>query len=412
VKQARFALLWLFIFSIPWENFVLLPGTGTMSRVVGAVALGIGVGVTAIYGRIRPPGVFLLVVALFVFWAGLTVYWSIDPDESLKRIKTYVQLAAMAWLIWEVADTEELQGRLLQAFVLACWGVAAATFMSYMRGTFTAENRYTAEGLNGNDVALTLVLGIPMAWYLAALSSSWLGRWLNRAYVPVALVALLLTASRGGFIAALAALALIPWTFGRLDWRSKLVLSVLVVASVWLVAMLVPPSSWERLATMQSELGSGGTMGYRKTIWNAGLSVAINHPVIGVGAGGFSLAVAPALSRPFAAHNAFLAVLVEQGVIGLALFASLFVAAILPSWRLPPLMTRFRVVLIATLIIGVMPLNWDYVKTTWFILALLASQGALAKPVRRRHAFTPALGHGPELARAVGADVVRSERPT
>jgi hypothetical protein len=75
-------------------------------------------------------------------------------------------------------------------------------------------------------------------------------------------------------------------------------------------------------------------------------------------------------------------------------------------------MTRFRVVLIATLIIGVMPLNWDYVKTTWFILALLASQGALAKPVRRRHAFTPALGHGPELARAVGADVVRSERPT
>jgi len=230
--------------------------------------------------------------------------------------------------------------------------------------------------------------------------------------VPVALVALLLTASRGGFIAALAALALIPWTFGRLDWRSKLVLSVLVVASVWLVAMLVPPSSWERLATMQSELGSGGTMGYRKTIWNAGLNVAINHPVIGVGAGGFSLAVAPALSRPFAAHNAFLAVLVEQGVIGLALFASLFVAAILPSWRLPPLMTRFRVVLIATLIIGVMPLNWDYVKTTWFILALLASQGALAKPVRRRHAFTPALGHGPELARAVGADVVHSERPT
>lgn len=152
-------------------------------------------------------------------------------------------------------------------------------------------------------------------------------------------------------------------------------------------------------------------MGYRKTIWNAGLNVALNHPVIGVGAGGFSLSVAPELSRPFAAHNAFLAVLVEQGVIGLVLFASLFAAAIIPHWRTPPLMTRFRVVLLATLVVGVMPLNWDYVKTTWFVLALLASQGALVGSVRRRP-FSPTLGRTPELARVVGAEPIRSERTT
>ena len=247
-----------------------------------------------------------------------------------------------------------------------------------------------------------------MAWYLAVGRGSWLTRWVNRAYVPVALVALLLTASRGGFVAALPALALIPWTFGRLDWRSKLVLSVLVVASIWLVAIMVPTESWERLATLQSD----GTMGYRRIIWNAGFHVALDHPVIGVGAGGFPLSVAQELAKPFPAHNAFLSVLVEQGVIGLLIFGSLFVAAIIPHWRTPPLQNRLRVALLATLIIGMIPQNWDYVKSTWFILALLASQGSSAERGRRRSSFPRALGPAPELARAATAQPIRSERAT
>lgn len=408
MTPAAFGLLWLLVFTIPFEQIVLVAGTGTMSRIVGVVALGVGVAVAAVRGRFRPPGSFLFVATLFVFWSGVTLFWSVDPDESVKRIKTYAQLVAMAWLIWEFADTEELQGHLVQAFVFACWGVAAATFMSYMRGTLTIDDRYTAEGLNGNDVALTLVLGIPMAWYLAVGRGSWLTRWVNRAYVPVALVALLLTASRGGFVAALPALALIPWTFGRLDWRSKLVLSVLVVASIWLVAIMVPTESWERLATLQSD----GTMGYRRIIWNAGFHVAVNHPVIGVGAGGFPLSVAQELAKPFPAHNAFLSVLVEQGVIGLVIFGSLFVAAIIPHWRTPPLQNRFRVALLATLIIGMIPQNWDYVKSTWFVLALLASQGSSVVRVRRRSSFPRALGPAPQLPRVATAEPIRSERAT
>ena len=408
MSAVAFGLLWLLVFTIPFENIVLVSGTGTMSRIAGLIALGVGAAVTAIRGRIRPPGPFLLFATLFVFWSGATIFWSVDPEESVKRIKTYAQLVAMAWLVWEFADTEELQAHLAQAFVLACWGVAAATFMSYMRGTLTIDNRYTAEGLNGNDVALTLVLGIPMAWYLAVLRGSWFVRWLNRAYVPIALVALLLTASRGGFVAALPALALIPWTFGRLDYRSKLVLSVLIVASVWLVAIMVPSASWERLSTLQSD----GTMGYRRIIWTAGFHVALNHPVLGVGAGGFPLSVATELAKPFPAHNAFLSVWVEQGVIGFLIFISVFVAAIVPHWRTPPLLSRFRVVLLVTLIIGMIPQNWDYVKSTWFILALLAAQGSSVEGVRRRSSFPRALGHAGRLARVGTAEPIRSERAT
>lgn len=385
---AAFGLLWLLVFTIPWENAVALPGIGTLNRLIGAAALGGGLVWILVRGRIRTPRLFLLAVSLFVAWSGLTLFWTVDTFESQRRVQTYLQLALMSWLIWELADTEDRQTKLLEAFILGCWCLAGATIWSYLTGSQTIDRRYTAEGSNANDVALTLVLGIPMAWYLAVTKAGWIWRWSNRAYVVVALMALLLTASRGAFIAALAALALIPWSFGRLDWKSKFVLSVIVVASAWAFAMIIPPESWTRLATTHSEL-SEGTIGFRKTIWMAGLNVALAHPMLGVGAGTFAMSVAPDLARPFAAHNAFLAVLVEQGAIGLVLFAGVFVTAFVSSWSPPPMTTRFRVVLLATLVIGVMPLNWDYVKTTWFILALLASQGTLIERPRRYSVANP-----------------------
>ena len=416
MSRAAFGLLWLLVFTIPWENAIVLPGTGTVTRVLGAAALGAGIFQAIIRGRVRPPGWFLLAVTLFVAWAGVTLFWSMDPEESRRRVQTYVQLAVMAWLIWELADSDERQTSLMQAYILGCWCIAGATIWSYVTGAAGLESRYTAaEGFNENDVALTLVLGIPMAWYLAVTRPGWVSRWFDRAYVPVSLIALLLTASRGGLIAALVGLTIIPLSIGRLDWRSKLVLSLIVVASAWAIATVIPPTSWQRLATTQSELSSG-SIGFRKIIWIAGLNVAFAHPAFGVGAGAFSTSVAPELARPFAAHNAFLAVLVEQGVVGLALFAMVFIAAFVAASRLPPMTARFRLVLLATLVIGVMPLNWDYIKTLWFVLALLAAQSAVVDRTRRRykprssHTVFPSLGA--ELPEVVGAAAVSGDDAT
>ena len=416
MSRVAFALLWLLVFTIPWENAIVLPGTGTVSRVLGAVALGAGVFQAILRGRVRPPGWFIVMMTLFVAWSGVTLFWSVDPEESRRRVQTYIQLAVMAWLIWELADSEERQASLMQAYILGCWCIAGATIWSYATGAAGLESRYNvAEGFNENDVALTLVLGIPMAWYLAVTRLGWLTRWFNRVYLPVSLIALLLTASRGGFLAGLVALTIVPLSLGRLDWRSKAILSIIVIASAYAIATVIPPTSWQRLTTTHSELSSG-TIGFRKIIWAAGLNVAFAHPVVGVGAGAFASSVAPELARPFAAHNAFLAVLVEQGVVGLALFAMMFIAAFVTSSRLSPMAARFRVVLLATLVIGVMPLNWDYIKTLWFVLALLAAQSVVVDRARRR--YKPPSGHpvfasrDAELPEVVGAATVSGDRAT
>ena len=66
--------------------------------------------------------------------------------------------------------------------------------------------------------------------------------------------------------------------------------------------------------------------------------------------------------------------LVEQGVLGFTLFLILFLFALRPWDRFSGPDLRFRLVLFSTLVVGLMPLSWDYAKPTWFILAMLASQ--------------------------------------
>jgi hypothetical protein len=64
-------------------------------------------------------------------------------------------------------------------------------------------------------------------------------------------------------------------------------------------------------------------------------------------------------------------VLVEEGLIGFLLYATMFIAVFLSLLRLPPLERRFTLVLLATIGAAMLPLSWDDRKTVWFVLAAL-----------------------------------------
>lgn len=46
---------------------------------------------------------------------------------------------------------------------------------------------------------------------------------------------------------------------------------------------------------------------------------------------------------------------------------------------MPSLERRFWSVLLLTLVIGLLPRNWDYKKPTWFVLGIFASAAAAAR---------------------------------
>ena len=72
-----------------------------------------------------------------------------------------------------------------------------------------------------------------------------------------------------------------------------------------------------------------------------------------------------------AAHNTFFSILLEEGVIGFALFFALLLTLMLSAWRLPHVERIFWLCILATWAVGALDLTWEDRKPTWFIFALL-----------------------------------------
>jgi len=387
MNRAAFVLLWSFVFVLPWDEFMQLPLLGSIPHLVGVVASGVGVLYILARRRFRPLSGFHVLAMLFVLWAGLSAFWSIDPNATRARFVTYLQLAVLVWLIWEIGWSPDRLRALLQAYVLGACVAAAAIGYNYVSGISYWVDRSRFAGLNNdpNELGLTLALGLPIAWYLSLSQPGRRLAWGWQLYVPVGAAAILLTASRGAFVAALVALAIIPWALGHLRLRTKAVVYAFAVAWLVLASWIVPSAPLERLAGTRADI-AGGYFGGRGTIWRAGLQLVRQRPIAGVGAGGFGEAIAPINGGYIqASHDAYLSILVELGIVGLALFLAMMTAALTPLRRLPTLQRRFSIVLLATLAVGSLSLTWESRKQLWFVLGVLAAQ-RIPQPARRANA--------------------------
>lgn len=384
MKDLAFAALVAFVFSLPLENSVVLPGAGTISRLVGVVAVALGVG--ALFSprhlSVRRPSLLLVAMGTFVLWSFASYFWSINPDVTLDHSLTFVQLFAMACLVWQLCQTPREQQTLLQAYVLGALVSTSTSVANFAAGNAQESyNRFYATGFDPNNFATTLALGIPMAWFLTSSYRHRFLYWLNLLYIPWAMFVIVLSASRGGFLVTAIALAIIPLTYAKLSLRRKLGFLLLLTAGTYglfqlsgdLQSRLVP--NIERLSSTTTEL-TKGTLNSRTKIWAAGLEVFTHspRPWLGTGSGTFDYAVEPLLDRPRASHNAYLSVLVDLGLVGFVLFLSFFVIALLPTLRTPQRV--FYLVLGFSLLVALLPLSWETSKLTWLILSLLTTQKA------------------------------------
>jgi O-antigen ligase len=363
-----YAALWIFIFSVPWENVIVIPGLGAISRLTGMVALAMTVLAALVTGRFRRWQAFHIAALLFVIWSGLCVVIFGVPVIP-KKFWTYVQLFLVLWMTWELATTRKRQFGLLMAYVLGAYVSAFGTIMVFRQ--HASARRFAMEGFDANDLAGILALSIPMAWYLGMTYRQPIVRLLCRGYLPVGIVAIGLTGSRGGMVATIIALMIVPFTMTRLTPGRLVAALAILMISGGLAVTFVPKTVVSRLATTSSDVEEG-RLGGRLKIWVAGARAFSQRPLMGYGTSGFKSAVKPYLPTvPQVAHNSYLSVLVENGIIGFGLFAWMLFAVFRTVLRMPPLDRRFSLVLFATQCVVILPLTWEATKPLWFVLASL-----------------------------------------
>jgi len=393
-----FASLWLMVFAMPWEDAITIPGFGTSVRLIGMVALALGVLAILERGRVRQPALGHVIMILFVAMAGLSFLWSLYPEGTLVEAFSYAQLFTMVWLIWELAADLQKQMQLMQAYVLGTFVSGLDTVYLFLAHQESVYQRYAGAKLDANDLGLIMALSVPMSYYLLIHNKGWIV-WVCRVQLILAGTTILLTASRGASLATAVALTIVPLTQARLNGRQRVALVLTIVLLISGALYFVPATSWERLATLPTEFAQGTFTG-RTIIWKAGWEIFRSHPFFGIGANAFRIVVSRVLTDPIRdgeadgappAHNTFLSVLVEQGVLGFAIFCAMLIALAASLRGMPPFPQRLWIVSLAVWIVGVSSLTWEMRKPTWFFFGLLMAQCGsiaqmklLASPVARR----------------------------
>jgi O-antigen ligase len=391
MRRIAWVLLLLFAFAIPWEySLDLGEPIGNIARIAGLLLLLAAIPAVLQAGRIRAPGLMPWLTLALYLWFCCTYFWTIDPQATLDSLRATFQTMMTVWLIWEFAENTQDLRALLRASVAGSWVLALLTMANFASAAALASGqvRFAAIGQDPNDVARFLDLAFPLAALLAVSEPRRPWRWLAAGYLPLGLVAVLLTASRGGFLAALVALAgsivLLVHGHPRRVLAAGLSLPLIAV----LLWFIIPLGSIERLATISGQL-HGGDLNQRWNIWAAGWRAFAHAPFFGSGAGSFVSAAG--LASGDTAHNTALSIAVSGGLCALFLAVAIVVAAI---WSVlqtrGPLRWAMATALVVWLITS-LTATVEENRMTWLLMALIALAGRLAEeePEELAAAFPP-----------------------
>jgi O-antigen ligase len=376
VRRAAWALLLLATFAIPWENSLDFGAPfGNIARLaVFAVVLALIPAILSV-GRLRTPGPLQALVLLLFLWFCCSCFWTIDRAETLHHLRGYLQEFIIVWLLWELVDSPRHLRDLLHAYVAGTGVLAVLTIGSFVFSPSADQIRFVAEGQDPNDVARFLDLAFPFAALLFGSESRWPARSLAAAYIPLGMFAVLLTASRSGFLAALISItgsAVLVFYKHRRGFILGLYALPAVLAALWIT---IPRQTLARLGTIPAEL-TRGDLNQRWDIWAAGWQAFIHAPLCGSGAGSF---VAAAGVAPIdTAHNTALALLVEGGVVALLIAAVIAVHIALSLFEIKGALRIALGSALLTWFVSSFVATVHENRATWLLLGAVAVAARLA----------------------------------
>lgn len=376
------------VFMIPWEGAVVFPGLGSLTRVIGLALAGLwGISVLG-EGRFRKLHPYHGAFLLFLLWNVASLFWTIDLDETQSQIETYAQLFVMTLILWDLYATRRELVAGMQAYLLGGWVAVGSTLYNYWLGVQISTysgGRYSSTGVNAVEQALMLSLCLPIAWFLVTSAErrtrGTLLRTLNLAFLPIGTFAILLTGSRTSLFTMAIAMVYVFWSIRQIRPLPRTI--ILIGLAVLLLGLIyyAPSSIWARLSTTGQSI-AGADLGGRGALWLASLNVFSQHSLLGVGAGTVQL-LAGAL-----AHNTYISILAETGLVGFLLFLALLWLVLRSTLRQPPEYTHLWLTTLLIWMVGVMSLSWEFRKPTWLFFIFIVISASCSPEFKQSFAQT------------------------
>ena len=332
--------------------------------------------------RLFVPRTFLTVpLALFIGVTAVSVITAPSYSFGFKELLKWVEMLAIMLMVVDRVTLWQAKRDRRQRFSPVVWllvalllaGVSQAALGIYQFGLrgdgpehfLVLERFYRAYGTFnqpnpfGGFVNLTAILALgiflgylPILWHALKSQKSpisnlqsphWLPAIMIALVTAVAILGVVVSWSRGAWLSLATATAVVLLFWPKKLWQGTLLL-LLGIGLLWggTQAGLIPASITERITSFRDDFRFGDVRGEdinddnyavleRLAHWQAALAMAEEHPWLGIGFGNYEPAYAnyALINWPYPlghAHNYYLNLLAETGVVGLVAYLLLWTA--------------------------------------------------------------------------------------
>jgi probable O-glycosylation ligase (exosortase A-associated) len=250
---------------------------------------------------------FVKIIAIALFTTGVVT--------SRERLRL---------LVWVIALSFGFYG-----FKNALWGLKTLGQVPIRTGPggMLADN---------NDFALALGMAVPMLWMIGQSERREVLRRAFLVLVPMTAFTVLLTHSRGGFLAMCGGL-------GVLVWRSKHRAAGIVLATIGgLLGLLMMPEGMRERFSSIANYQEDSSANARFRSWAVAIRMAVDNPLVGVGLSNFRPNYIDYEPNPseaqlgghgvFVAHNSYLQIWAECGTPALLIYLLLMLLSLRTCW--------------------------------------------------------------------------------
>lgn len=332
--RSPFVGLLLLVALIPAEEIFLLPeGNRTILFVLGmAVVCFWLINVLQKKNALRFDVKSTTLASLFFVYGLLSYFWAKEPALVLTRATSFLNMVIFYILFQGLVKNKKQLNLIFSAFFFSCCVYSLISITMYLGGSISRLS--ISETQNPNMFAINLGLSLMMAFYFFKSARNFFLKSLIflAAFLPI--TAILMSGSRGVWLAFPLAIILVFLASSRKAKSLAVGVVPLIIIVVFIKLILasgfISLNVTQRLSGLLSIEGTqeaGGRLG----IYGVAVAMIKDNPILGVGWDNFSPRIGDWLGKStfsysygvreeMSAHNSFLMVQSELGIIGTLLF--------------------------------------------------------------------------------------------
>ncbi len=261
-----------------------------------------------------------IVLLLLILWMLVTTIFSLYPQLAWLQMEKVAKIQLMIFLTMVLINTRERLEKLVLVIALSLgfYGVKGGIFTIVHGGVYRVQGPLGTFIGGNNEMALALIMTIPLIWYLHLNAQK---VWLRHGYTAALFlcsIAVIGSQSRGALVGGV-----VMGAFLWLKTRNKLFTGLIMALAVAAIFSIMPAEWYQRMGTIDTYQSDASAQGRINAWWTA-FNISKDRPLVGGGFDTFQPGVyriyAPDPSNVHDVHSIYFEMLGEHGWVGFGLF--------------------------------------------------------------------------------------------